>query len=736
MPDSPIRGDGYTVKQLLTMHQFRLDPYQREYSWEQKNVRVLVEDLAGRFLAEWSPLDERRDIPGYAPYFLGPFVYYADGDGTALVDGQQRVTTLHLLLIHLRRLLLESDRPEYRRDVAALDPLIADNSYGDRVYTINSPERTPILDAIYDDLPYQLPDNPSPSVETLYQRSRELNNQIPDEVRDHALPLFVHWLLNRVCLVGINAIDRKHGWEIFETMNDRGAQLGPADLLKSFLLRKANNGNNLPRLGDSWRAMLSSLPALDPQTSTRFLQALLIGRYADDMSDVADIEVSFHGWVQDHAEHRMALVHKQDYAQFVEQTLGKLASRYRTLIAACEEPKPDLESVFYNANNELDQMPFLLAALDPNDTDTQFREKSGLVAAYLDLLYIRLTINNKISRPKQLYNEAFSLIAGLRKHGDIDGLRHFLGEQASMLEYDFTGIRRYGLRPDNTGQVRYLLARLTAFVERETGRPDEIGRYLNRKTPFEIEHIWANKFERYQSQVKTEAEFRHQRNRLGALLLLPKSDNASYQAIPYEDKIEYYRAQNRLAASLHHRSHERNPNFTRRLVKRYSLEKLFRPFDAFDIKAIDVRQQLDERLCDIVWDPQRLGFILPKHPVPRDREVAQAIAKRTRAHYGGITIARLVAISALNVNDQLMLTYKGTNHNARIDEDGRIEVESGEKFDTPSPAGQLVTGRQALAGWNHWKVFRNGTITSLFDIRAHALTSGLLDEEIDQQRLV
>lgn len=728
MPEAPkIRGDGFTVQGLFSTFQFRLDSFQRDYSWGREDVKALIDDLTGRFLRQWSPGQERRDVSNFDPYFLGPFVYYRDGGFAALVDGQQRITTLHLLMLHLRRLAIEAERPEYSNDVAALDPLIAGNSYGERAYAINEPERTALLESILDDKPYNLPAEASPSVINLYERSQEIAQLLPETVRDEALPLFIHWLINQVCLVGIDAVDRSQGWAIFETMNDRGVQLGPADLLKSFLLRRADNANNRARLGETWRSMLTRLHSSGPQATTRFLQALLVGKYAADQSDVIEIGISFHGWVQLNAEKRLGLFHPPEFARFIERELTTFARRFVTLAAATRRPDEGLEPVFYNGVNEIEQMPFLLAVLDPEDTDAQFREKARLVAAFLDLTYVQQVITNRDERPSAAQAGFIELLRDLRIPNDIDELRRLLGSLTVALDATFSAVRQYGLRPDNKAQVRYLLARLTAFVEVESGRPDQIARYLEKPEPFEVEHIWANKFERHQAEVKTEDKFRSHRNRLGALLLLQKSHNASYQAATYEEKVEWYRQQNYLAASLHRMTHQRNRPFTDGVAKKHGLEKLFRPFDKFDMVAIETRQHLYQRLCEIIWAPQRLGFIAPPKAVSPERATAQAVSRRTRAHFGGITIARLVAANALHVGEPLTLVYLRRRHTAVVNADGQIELSTGERFDSPSPAGTAVTGKRTMNGWSYWKVSREGKAVTLFDVRSSALERGLLD---------
>jgi len=52
-------------------------------------------------------------------------------------------------------------------------------------------------------------------------------------------------------------------------------------------------------------------------------------------------------------------------------------------------------------------------------------------------------------------------------------------------------------------------------------------KYVSRtiKKPFEIQHIWADKYERYQDQFSTPEEFAEYRNRLGGLVLLPRGFN-------------------------------------------------------------------------------------------------------------------------------------------------------------------------------------------------------------------
>ncbi|WP_124770642.1 DUF4357 domain-containing protein [Micromonospora inaquosa] len=157
------------------------------------------------------------------------------------------------------------------------------------------------------------------------------------------------------------------------------------------------------------------------------------------------------------------------------------------------------------------------------------------------------------------------------------------------------------------------------------------------------------------------------------------------------------------------------------------------------MSAIELRQQLYERLCEIVWDPKRLGFNLPptvaRHVVEQSdvsvavpaQRVSAAVARRTRAYFGGVTVARLVTVGALSVGEELVLTYKRDRYLAHVNEAGQIELESGEAFDSPSPAGSTAAGKPTINGWSAWKVRRGGGLTPLHDVRADALSRGLLE---------
>ena len=111
-----IRGDAKSVRSLLGGSKFAIDYYQREFRWEKKQVTELIDDLSGKFLESHEANNERSAVENYGHYFLGSIII-SDKDGQKfIIDGQQRLTTLTLLLIHIYRQLGDDEQKKRGRE--------------------------------------------------------------------------------------------------------------------------------------------------------------------------------------------------------------------------------------------------------------------------------------------------------------------------------------------------------------------------------------------------------------------------------------------------------------------------------------------------------------------------------------------------------------------------------------------------------------------------------------------
>jgi Protein of unknown function DUF262/Restriction Enzyme Adenine Methylase Associated/Protein of unknown function (DUF1524) len=691
-----IDGTPRTIRELFTARKYGLDYYQREYDWSEANVTELLDDLSVRFLDEWDTDDSRRDVARYRPYFLGPIVTSNRGGTLYLVDGQQRLTTLTLLLVYLDH--LQADRA----GAEPLSPLVYSSKYGSHTFNLmdDEGERAPCMRAILEDTDFDLT-GVSDSVRHIWQRYQDIERLFPEELKGNALLHFIDWLLERVALVEIAASDQDMALEIFETMNDRGLRLSAIDMLKGYLLSNIREPASIAAANRLWRGRVSELSAADRNAETDFIKNWLRSKFADSIRDRKKdavpgdfdlIGTSPNKWLRDKRD-IVGLRKPGDFASLVNRDFDRLSRRYLELLRASQHLTPGFEHVYYNAMTGFTlQFLLMLAAVTPVDDDDTFRAKVQMVAGFVDLYVARRMVNYRNFGYSTVAYTMFNIAKDIRDL-DVDELADVLGEQVADLE-SFDGILTLGLSQRNGSHIKYLLARMTAFVDHECGTGLSFAEYMDRdrRNPFEIEHVWANHYERHLDEFDAEHEFDAKRNRLGGLLLLPKDFNASYNDATYPEKLPHYASQNLLAWSLHPLCYQHNPSFRRFAEQR---ELPFKSYpDAFTSEAISERQELYRRLCELIWDPARVGL-----RVPTDRASAEQAGK---PHYG-VSLKSLLDAGLLAPGTELIGSHSGHEYRAAVDSDGKIVTSDGSVFDTPSAAAMVVLSRSSWNGWAWWR---------------------------------
>jgi hypothetical protein len=267
---------------------------------------------------------------------------------------------------------------------------------------------------------------------------------------------------------------------------------------------------------------------------------------------------------------------------------------------------PGLETVFYNSQQNFTlQYPVLMAPLHPTEAESEMRRKLIIVGAYLDILIARRIWNWRAIDYSTMQYAMFLVMRDIRGKGSrelVAILQQKLADEAET----FTSNDSFRLHGMNGRQIHYLLARMTEYLETESGQQSRYAEYSERgRNGYEIEHIWADHSERHRDDFEHPSDFDQYRNRIGGLLLLPKRFNASYGDLPYNEKLEHYYGQNLLARSLHERCYEHNPGF-RRFLDKSGLG--FKAHAQFNRADLDERQELYRRLAELIWNPDRLAL--------------------------------------------------------------------------------------------------------------------------------
>jgi uncharacterized protein with ParB-like and HNH nuclease domain/predicted transport protein len=232
--------------------QFIVPIFQRDYSWGTKQC-----------LALWNDIIRVGSNNNARGHFLGSVVYIAAEDNAAdltrwlLIDGQQRLTTLTLILLALRtRLQAQADDgSEDTPTPDALDDYYLRNRYGkgDRRYKLHLRRAdhatlAALLDGKTpaDGFSEQLLDNfqflkehvASADVQTVYKGIKKL--------------VVVHVCLTR---------GQDDPQMIFESLNSTGLDLTPADLIRNFVLMRLDEQTQTRFYEDYWQPIETAFGA-------------------------------------------------------------------------------------------------------------------------------------------------------------------------------------------------------------------------------------------------------------------------------------------------------------------------------------------------------------------------------------------------------------------------------------------------------------------------------------------
>ncbi|WP_347175519.1 DUF262 domain-containing protein [Polaribacter uvawellassae] len=244
--------------------------YQREYVWEERQVNQLLSDVFDEF-----------DNNHNKEYFIGSTVVFKDNNGSyELIDGQQRTTTLFLIICALK-----SVYKEWNLDTDTLDRMIKDktvNALGDSIdkYKLelqykDSSNILNIISSLSD-----RPENLKGSAERLfnaYENIIAFLNQNFRKDKPEQLKKFFVYLYRKLKFIQIETPEINDALKIFETINERGIGLNPMDLLKNLIFRQVDR-NEFTKLNTKWQQLVSILTK-NNEKPLRFLRYFIMANY-------------------------------------------------------------------------------------------------------------------------------------------------------------------------------------------------------------------------------------------------------------------------------------------------------------------------------------------------------------------------------------------------------------------------------------------------------------------------
>ena len=234
---SKLNIDQKTIKDLLTAKKadFLIPDYQRPYAWTEDECATLWDDLFAFAL----PGDGEEEFDDNEEYFLGPIVTFRnEDDRLEIIDGQQRLTTIMLLLRAF------CSKFEFMKDADSK------TMYSDletciwKTGALNKVDKTKLkIDSeVASDkdkeefLSILSTGEIKPGQKSRYAKTFAFyQERISDMVNKYPtyVAIFVWRILNNVILLPIEAESQGTALRIFSTLNDRGLPLSDADIFKS-----------------------------------------------------------------------------------------------------------------------------------------------------------------------------------------------------------------------------------------------------------------------------------------------------------------------------------------------------------------------------------------------------------------------------------------------------------------------------------------------------------------------
>lgn len=598
-----------TIEELLSEVKYSIDYFQREYKWKTENIVELLNDLEAKFISDYDEGHERLQVQYYSHYFLGSIVISHKSGMNFIVDGQQRLTSITLLLIYLNNLQQKLSEHKRGKD---LRNLIFSEKFGKKSFNIDVSARTGCIEALYNRTNFD-ETNKNESVRNIVARYSDIEEQFPDSLKNDVLPFFIDWLVYNVDIVEITTYSDDDAYTIFETMNDRGLNLSPTDMLKGYLLANINDFDVKATANELWKHQILQLIELNKDEDIDFFKAWLRAKYAESIrerkkgatnKDFDKIGTGFHKWVREEKK-RIGLNKSSDFQKLIEDDFLNFTKYYIIIKKAAQTFTPGYEYIYYNAQNNFTlQYPLILAPLRSEDDSDTINRKIRLVAGYLDIFIARRVVNFRTLGYSSIVYTMFNLMKEIRDL-EVTELAKLLKNKVEELEESFDNVGSgFHLHQQNRRYVHHILARMTYHIEQQSGVESDFESYLSNeiKKPFEIEHILPDKFERYEGDFDDESDFNWYRNNLGNLVLLPRGFNQSLGADTYEDKVKAYFGQNLLAKSLNEQCYVKNPSFL------YYVDKSdinFQPHAEFKKDDIKTRSKLYKCLCEEIWNKSR-----------------------------------------------------------------------------------------------------------------------------------
>lgn len=608
-----VQPDKQNIDKLFSNTTYYIDFYQRQYKWTDEPVKRLLDDVFYKFNEEhkkYKDLDLPLDqvISKYSWYYLNTYVTnHVDGK-LYVVDGQQRLTTLTLVLIKLKHLAKQFN--------SQLEGWIGQKIVGLSGYKtdfwMNHEAHKTAMQGLFDGKPTdEINTDSGITAQNMVSNFQVVSSRLDTELTDlKRLESFVFYFMHRLVLINLN-VEQTDVPMVFEVINDRGVKLKPYEILKGKLLGQISKEElDGLKLNELWEEQVSSINAYKEDEIDQFFIYFLKAKFADTIGEGRKYDKDYHRVI--FSENKLKLDHNpKEVKNFLQNDFKYYTNLYKKVYKLYNEPNDKFSHVYFNRLTEMD-MQFLLILSSCVLNDTQEDEKIKIISYEVDRLFCLLQLQR--SYGSNAFSVAIYKLSSSIRGKDVSEIRPAFNNILLELLTEARGVpattpisygffKETGIELDKRFK-RYFFARIEKFIADNTHLNMKHSLYdLVQNTGsvngFHIEHILADNDDNLQLFGSDEDKFKSERNRLGGLLLLKGKDNISSNNETYKKKLKSYANTLYWNETLREDSYKSKLDFTD-MINKYKLN--FRAMNEFGQTELEERHKLLFDMVSHIWD--------------------------------------------------------------------------------------------------------------------------------------
>lgn len=610
-----ITPDKQNIDQVFSNTTYYIDFYQRQYKWNDVPVKRLLEDVFYKFNDEYTKHKD-SDIPleqlvgKYSWYYLNTYVTNLVGGKLFVVDGQQRLTTITLILIklHHQAVKLKSDLGDWLKN-----KIMSSQGFKKEFWMNHEAHKKTLQDLLVGKELDTINTDSGITAQNMVANYAIVEKWLDGELKNkHKFETFVFYFLKRLVLINLN-VEQTEVPMVFEVINDRGVKLKPYEILKGKLLGQVDKEElSALNLNDIWEAQVNKINNFKDDEIDEFFIYFLKAKLADTRGTAIKFDKDYHRTLfDDEFNSYLGLKHNSKKVKtFLQNEFKYFTDLYAKVLNYANEISDDQPYVYYNRMTEMDtQFLLILSACKLNDTEED--KKILMISRHVDRMFCLLQLQRSYNS-NTYATELYKLNVELRdKNADqIESIFNkylfkLLAEARSVavehpVSYGF--FKETGIELEKRFK-RYFFARIDKFIADNTNMQMKQSLYdLVQNTGsvkgFHIEHILSENSENKALFNDDEEIFERERNRLGGLLLLKGKDNISSNNETYKKKLKSYSNTLYWNETLREDTYKSKLDFAG-MIKTHKLK--FRPLDTFGPDELEERHKLLFDIVKIIW---------------------------------------------------------------------------------------------------------------------------------------